>query len=159
MQYITLPGTDLRVSRVCLGTQQLSGSADDDSVGRDFTWGAVDQETATRTVGAAIEAGINFMDCAEAYNNNQAERALGVALKALGRRQDVVLASKFGKVTKPWPSAASSLIACLSGSACCARVCRCWSSNCGRVHVWINSTQHSGKRPIRPEVLPCIHLL
>ena len=98
MQYITLPGTELRVSRVCLGTQQLSGSTDDDSVGRDFTWGAIDQDTATKTVGAAIEAGINFMDCAEAYNHNQAERALGVALKTLGRRQDVVLASKFGKV-------------------------------------------------------------
>jgi aryl-alcohol dehydrogenase-like predicted oxidoreductase len=38
------------------------------------------------------------MDCAEAYNNNQAERALGVALKTLGRRHDVVLTSKFGKV-------------------------------------------------------------
>ena len=98
MQYITLPRTELRGSRVCLGTQQLSGSADDDSVGRDFTWGAIDQETATKTVGAAIDAGVNFMDCADAYNNNQAERALGVALRTLGRRQDVVLASKFGKV-------------------------------------------------------------
>jgi|EP01046_Picozoa_sp_COSAG06_P032183 aryl-alcohol dehydrogenase-like predicted oxidoreductase len=69
MQYITLPGTDLRVSRVCLGTQQLSGSAEDETVGADFTWGAVDQATATATVKAAIDAGITFMDCAEAVRN------------------------------------------------------------------------------------------
>lgn len=154
MQYITLPHTDLRVSRVCLGTQQLSGSADDETVGRDFTWGAVDQDTATKTVGAAIDAGINFMDCAEAYNNNQAERALGVALRTLGRRHDVVLASKFGKVRD------TVHVVCLLRNGCACHCC-----HVGRMHArlipigWPDSIQRYGKRMTRRGVQPCTHQL
>jgi aryl-alcohol dehydrogenase-like predicted oxidoreductase len=40
MEYITLPGTSLRVSRICLGTMQFSNS---------WEW-PCDQATATATV-------------------------------------------------------------------------------------------------------------
>ena len=52
MDKTTLPGTDLLVSLVCLGTMQLAGSVEEGTV--DITWGAVSQETATATVVAAL---------------------------------------------------------------------------------------------------------
>lgn len=99
MKYANIPGTDLLVSRVCLGTMQFSGSTDEGTV--DVTWGAMSQEAVNETVDAALDCGINFFDCAEAYGkNNCAERALGTALK--GKRDKVIIASKFGKHLPLW---------------------------------------------------------
>lgn len=55
MEYITLPGTDLKVSRICLGTMQFSNS---------WEW-PCDQPTATAVVDAALAAGVNFFDTAQ----------------------------------------------------------------------------------------------
>ena len=55
MEYITLPGTELKVSRICLGTMQFSNS---------WEW-PCDQATATAVVDAAINEGINFFDTAQ----------------------------------------------------------------------------------------------
>ena len=53
MQYQTLPGTDLEVSRVCLGT---------------MTWGEQNSEAdAHAQLDYAIGQGINFIDTAEMY--------------------------------------------------------------------------------------------
>jgi aryl-alcohol dehydrogenase-like predicted oxidoreductase len=101
MQYITLPGTDLRVSRLCLGTMQFAGSVEKGT--SDVTWGAIDESTATATILAALDLGINFFDCAEAYGKNrQAEQALGKALKDSGRRHEAIIASKFGVHAPLW---------------------------------------------------------
>jgi aryl-alcohol dehydrogenase-like predicted oxidoreductase len=54
----------------------------------------VDAEGATRVVHAALEEGITFFDTADIYGGGQSEEMLGAALK--GRREDVVIASKFG---------------------------------------------------------------
>lgn len=58
MVYTSLPGTSLRVSRICLGTMQFSGSTDEGTV--DVTWGAMSQEAVNETVHAALACGINF---------------------------------------------------------------------------------------------------
>lgn len=124
MEYITLPGTELKVSRICLGTMQFSNS---------WEW-PCDQATATAVVDAAIQEGINFFDTAQvrwpfgcvfasyqirrldifyrcivgeracatcpsaqAYQvdgDRCSEKMLGIALGP--RRGDVVIASKFG---------------------------------------------------------------
>jgi aryl-alcohol dehydrogenase-like predicted oxidoreductase len=48
---------------------------------------------------AALDAGINFVDTANAYNNGESERILGRAFEANGRRDEVILATKvYGKV-------------------------------------------------------------
>jgi len=107
MEYRVLPGTDLKVSAVCLGTQQFSASGEDGVV--DVTWGSIKQEDVTRTVHKALDSGINFMDCALGYGGGQAERALGKALK--GRRHEAIIATKFGKHDPLWtlkPNAPSS---------------------------------------------------
>jgi aryl-alcohol dehydrogenase-like predicted oxidoreductase len=54
----------------------------------------VDAAGAERVVHAALEEGITFFDTADIYGGGQSEEMLGAALK--GRREDAVIASKFG---------------------------------------------------------------
>ena len=63
------------------------------------------QEEVDEVVNSALDCGINFFDCAEAYGkDNCAEKALGLALKKNGRRKEAVIASKFGKHLPHWES-------------------------------------------------------
>ena len=78
MEFRTLKGTSLNVSRLCFGT---------------MTFGAqVDAEVARNMVAHSIDAGINFFDTANIYQAGAAETMLGDALH--GRRHSVVLATK-----------------------------------------------------------------
>ena len=54
----------------------------------------VDPEGVRAIVDAALDAGINFFDTADTYGRGASEELLGAALR--GRRQDVVVATKFG---------------------------------------------------------------
>ncbi|MGQ0636436.1 MAG: aldo/keto reductase [Planctomycetaceae bacterium] len=75
-----LPGTDLTVSRLCLGT---------------MTFGAqVDERGASSMVNLCLAQGINFIDTANVYNGGASESILGQILR--GQRDRVVLASKVG---------------------------------------------------------------
>jgi aryl-alcohol dehydrogenase (NADP+) len=76
----TLPGTDLTVSRACLGT---------------MTFGAqVDEPAAAAMVDLCLDRGVNFIDTANVYAGGRSEEILGRVLA--GRRDRVVLASKVG---------------------------------------------------------------
>ncbi|HXJ92467.1 MAG TPA: aldo/keto reductase [Terriglobia bacterium] len=78
MEYRVLQGTKLRVSRASFGTMTFGSQAD--------------QETSSRMVDQCLEAGINFFDTANMYNQGRAEEVLG---KALGsRRPQLIVASK-----------------------------------------------------------------
>src|SRR3954466_12332093 len=93
MRYSILGATGVKVSRICLGTA---------------TFGvAPTAQDADRVVGAAIDAGINFVDTADVYGNmpvfdrpgalaaaerEPAELILGRALR--GRRDQMVVATK-----------------------------------------------------------------
>jgi len=80
MDYRTLGRTGVKVSPLCLGAMMFGApTSEQDSIA---------------IVERALEAGINFFDVADGYNNGEAERILGRALK--GRRDRVVLATKFG---------------------------------------------------------------
>jgi aryl-alcohol dehydrogenase-like predicted oxidoreductase len=59
---------------------------------------------ACRIVDAAIDAGINLVDCADIYNKGEAERILGEALKRNGRRDHILLTSKCFNPTGPGPN-------------------------------------------------------
>jgi len=86
MQYRTLPGTALNVSKVCLGT---------------MTWGQQNSETeAHEQLDYAVEQGINFIDTAEMYpvppnaqTQGRTEQYLGTWLKRQ-RRDRLVIATK-----------------------------------------------------------------
>jgi aryl-alcohol dehydrogenase-like predicted oxidoreductase len=76
-----LGSTGLQVSALGLGCNNFGGRLDSERTGL--------------VVGAAIAAGITFIDTADAYGNRGgSERLLGETLGS--RRKDVVLATKFG---------------------------------------------------------------
>ncbi|MCD2195866.1 aldo/keto reductase [Actinomycetospora endophytica] len=82
MERRTLGGTGISVSSYALGTMMMGamGNADhDESVGM---------------VHAALDAGINVVDTADVYSAGESEQIVGKALR--GRRDEVVLATKFG---------------------------------------------------------------
>jgi myo-inositol catabolism protein IolS len=55
-------------------------------------WGPQDQKDVDVVVAGALDAGINYFDTAEAYNEGRSEEALGRALK--GRRQQAIIGTK-----------------------------------------------------------------
>jgi aryl-alcohol dehydrogenase-like predicted oxidoreductase len=85
MRYTTLPGTDLRVSVIAMGSWALAG---------DMAWGDQSESDSLDAARAAVEAGITFFDTAPAYGDGLSEQRLGQGL--LGLRQQVVLATKIG---------------------------------------------------------------
>lgn len=86
MRYKRFGKTELQVSEMCLGTWGMGGVGWDDN----------SEETRLDAIAAAIEAGVNFIDTAPAYNGGAAERLLGKALKDLGKRQEVIISTKCG---------------------------------------------------------------
>ncbi len=89
MEYRQLGSAGVRVSELGLGTNRF-GSND------------VPQSEVDRIIAAALEAGVNFIDTANVYNEGRSEETLGHALK--GRMDKVVLATKFSFPRKQGPN-------------------------------------------------------
>ena len=88
MLYRTLGRTGIQVSPYALGALMFAtsmGNAPEDSA---------------RIIHKALDAGINLIDTADAYGDS--EDVVGMALK--GRRDDVVLATKFGRPVGQGPN-------------------------------------------------------
>jgi aryl-alcohol dehydrogenase-like predicted oxidoreductase len=79
---------DLDVSRIGLGAMGMSHG---------FTGAGSDDAESIRTIHRAIDLGVTFIDTAEIYGPYTNEELVGQALK--GRRDEVVLATKFGLVS------------------------------------------------------------
>jgi aryl-alcohol dehydrogenase-like predicted oxidoreductase len=86
MQMRELGSSRIQASAIAYGAWAIGG----------WTWGSQDEQDAIRSVHAALDAGINFIDTAPIYGFGTSEELLGRALK--GRRDQVVLASKCGMV-------------------------------------------------------------
>ena len=80
MEYRFMGRTGLKVSEICLGTQT-------------FGWGA-DEATAHALADRFVEAGGNFFDTSNIYNQGQSETMLGTWLKSRGQRARWVIATK-----------------------------------------------------------------
>ena len=88
MKYRQLGKTNLNVSVVGLGTWQFGGE-----------WGkAFTPAEATAILAKAREMGINLLDTAECYGDHVSEALIGGALAggSIGRREDWIIATKFG---------------------------------------------------------------
>ena len=68
-------------------------------MGMSWAYGTADEAEAIATVHRALDLGVNFLDTAEIYGPFENERLIGRAIK--GRRDDVVLATKFGFAISP----------------------------------------------------------
>ena len=78
----TLGTTGVHVSELCLGAMMFGA------------WGNTDHDESVRIIHRALDSGINFIDTADVYARGESEEIVGKAL-AGGRREDVVLATKF----------------------------------------------------------------
>jgi aryl-alcohol dehydrogenase-like predicted oxidoreductase len=63
-----------------------------------------DKREAFRIVDAAIDAGVNLIDCADIYAGGESERILGEALRRDGKRSDVLVTSKVFNRMGPGPN-------------------------------------------------------
>ncbi len=87
MKYNTLPNTDIKISKICLGT---------------MTFGEQNTEAEGHAqMDYALEKGINFFDTAEMYSvpgrketYGSTEKILGTWFKKSGKREEIFLASK-----------------------------------------------------------------
>ncbi|WP_038267465.1 aldo/keto reductase [Zhouia amylolytica] len=87
MKYTKLPNTDLKVSKICLGT---------------MTWGEQNSESEGHDqMDYAVDQGVNFFDTAELYSvpakketQGSTESIIGSWFKKSGKRDQIVLASK-----------------------------------------------------------------
>lgn len=86
MKHIKL--RDLDVARVGLGAMGMSHG---------YTGAGSDDAESVRTIHRALELGVTFIDTAEVYGPYTNEELVGRALK--GRREQVVLATKFGLIS------------------------------------------------------------
>src|ERR1700737_2947268 len=80
MKYRKLGRTGIEVSPYCLGAMMFGAM------------GNPDHDDSIRIIHRALDAGINFIDTADAYSHGESEEIVGKALK--GRRDDIVLATK-----------------------------------------------------------------
>ncbi|MEU7939258.1 aldo/keto reductase [Microbispora bryophytorum] len=82
MKRRTLGATGMSVSELSLGAMMFG------------SMGNRDHDDAVRVIHRALDAGINVIDTADVYSQGEGEEIVGKAIK--GRRDDLVIATKFG---------------------------------------------------------------
>src|SRR5687767_1037965 len=82
MVYQVVGSSTLKVSRIGFGCMSLP----------------VDEKVAFTVLDSALDAGINYLDTADIYNDGVNEVTIGKAIR--GRRDKIVLASKAGNVRR-----------------------------------------------------------
>jgi aryl-alcohol dehydrogenase-like predicted oxidoreductase len=97
MKYTRLGTTGLEVSRICFGTMSFGKKIEK----RPWT---LSLEQATPIYRAAWEAGINFYDTSNNYNDGTSEEITGKMLAEFGPREEIVLATKVFNATRPGPN-------------------------------------------------------
>jgi 1-deoxyxylulose-5-phosphate synthase len=88
MKYVKLGSTGMQVSRICLGCMSYGNS---DRGGHPWSF---DEDASRPFFRQAIEAGINFFDTANVYSDGTSEEITGRLLAELGRRDELVIATK-----------------------------------------------------------------
>lgn len=90
MEYRTLGRTGVKVSPICLGSYNfLNPTPEAEAVG---------------VINHALDAGINLIDTSNSYTQGESERLIGKALRANGRRQQVIISTKAHYPTGPGPN-------------------------------------------------------
>jgi aryl-alcohol dehydrogenase-like predicted oxidoreductase len=93
MEYTRLGKSGLRVSRLCLGCMTYGVP---ERGGHPWS---LNEEQSRPFIARALELGINFFDTANAYSDGTSEEIVGRALREMGQRDELVVATK---VFFPW---------------------------------------------------------
>jgi aryl-alcohol dehydrogenase-like predicted oxidoreductase len=83
-EFVDVPATQLKLSRVALGTWAMGG----------WMWGGTDRRESIATIQAALHQGMNLIDTAPVYGFGVSEEIVGEALE--GFRTQAVIATKTG---------------------------------------------------------------
>ena len=86
MQYTTLGGTGLTVSRICLGCMSYGNPQ--------WRHWVLDEAAAQPFFRFALDHGINFFDTADMYSLGQSEEVTGRALRSMAKLDEIVIATK-----------------------------------------------------------------
>ena len=103
MEFVDIPGTSIRASRIALGTWAIGG----------WMWGGSNESDAISAIHVALDHGINLIDTAPVYGFGRSEEIVGKALAEGGRRKRVFIATKVGlewKDGKPFRNASKARI-------------------------------------------------
>jgi len=103
MEFVEIPGTSIRASRIALGTWAIGG----------WMWGGSDEREAVKTIHAALDRGINLIDTAPVYGFGHSEEIVGKALAMDSQRKRAIIATKAGldwKNGKPFRNARKARI-------------------------------------------------
>jgi len=90
MKFGQLGDSDLIVSKLGFGSQQIGGNKHGNS------YGTTDDKVSARAIDTAVELGCNFFDTANVYGRGHSERLLGKTLRDSGKLYEVVIATKGG---------------------------------------------------------------
>ena len=117
MQYRNLGSSGLKVSAIGLGTNQFGGK--------------VDLETTKNILAAALEAGVNFIDTADIYQEGRSE----------GKRSGVLLATKvYGEVGEGPNDRGASRHHIMQGVEASLRRLKTDTIDLYQIHVWDEDT-------------------
>jgi len=90
MEYRTLGRSGVKVSPLCLGTDNFANPTS--------------EEESIRMINVALDVGINFIDTSNSYVKGEAECIIGRALAQNNRRHEVIIATKVHYPTGPGPN-------------------------------------------------------
>jgi len=86
MEFIDIAGTELKASRIGLGTWAIGG----------WLWGGTDEQASIKTIHSALDYGITLIDTAPIYGHGRSEEIVGKALEQYDKQKDIIIASKVG---------------------------------------------------------------
>ena len=86
MEFVEIPGTSIRASRIALGTWAIGG----------WMWGGNDEAQSIATIRSAVDRGVTLIDTAPVYGFGSSEQIVGKALAEGGLRNKVHIATKVG---------------------------------------------------------------
>ena len=125
MQYRNLGSSGLKVSAIGLGTNQFGGK--------------VDLETTKNIIAAALEAGVNFIDTADMYQEGRSEENIGKAMA--GKRSEALLATKvFYEVGEAPNDRGASRLHIMQGVEASLRRLQTDTIDLYQIHSWDDET-------------------
>jgi 1-deoxyxylulose-5-phosphate synthase len=97
MQYASLGQSNLKISRVALGTMGMGSPS--------WREWVLDEAASGPIVARALELGVNVIDTCDFYSSGQSESVVGRLIKQFAKREEIVLATKAGNPMGHGPNA------------------------------------------------------